>query len=180
MLPIRARGCRGQVVLTDVHAGGARQAREVGTVVHDDRRAVAVRQLATTSSHSARNRSEGSDFALIWISGRRRRGRHARASGRLPAGPSRNVGVEDGVERRETCGQAVSASLPSLGWRHESVHEGRAQPAGMEIGVVQDLQMQRHRRRMPSMTVMSSVRLMRAIASWRSRPCVMILAIIES
>ena len=33
---------------------------------------------------------------------------------------------------------------------------------------------------MPSMTVISSVRRMRAIASWRSRPWTMILAIIES
>ena len=33
---------------------------------------------------------------------------------------------------------------------------------------------------MPSMTVISSVRRMRAIASCRSRPCTMILAIIES
>ena len=50
----------------------------------------------------------------------------------------------------------------------------------MEVGFVQDLEMQRDRGPMPSMTVMSSVRFMRAIASWRSRPCVMILAIIES
>ena len=33
---------------------------------------------------------------------------------------------------------------------------------------------------MPSMTVISSVRRIRAIASWRSRPWTMILAIIES
>ena len=67
-----------------------------------------------------------------------------------------DVDVEDGVETRKVSrtnravrGQADSASLPLpvfLLLRHEPLHEARAEPAGDEVRIAQDLQVERNRR----------------------------------
>ena len=97
----------------------------------------------------------------------------------LDALPCTDVGIEDGVERRED--YAVSASLPDLagGVMNRSMKPVLSRPATKSCSAMI--------RRcsgtevlMPSITVISSVRRMRAIASWRSRPWTMIFAIIES
>ena len=92
-----------------------------------------------------------------------------------------DVDVENRVEPRWSLG-ALSQRLALTGLllRHVAFHEARAEAGGDEVGVVQNLQVKRNRRLDPSTTVISSVRFIRAMASERSRPYVMIFAMSES
>ena len=56
------------------------------------------------------------------------------------------IAVTRTVPFRDALTQAALGELLLLWLRHEAVHEARAQPAGLKIRVVEDLQVQRHRR----------------------------------
>ena len=144
-------------------AGRIRHQREIGSVVDDHRRVVG---------------SRCSDDAVAEIekgAGRELLGANLETSGsaiqkgtsqvrRAPPGAMCDVDVNDGVERREG-DQAVSARLVFFGCGMNRSMKAVLKRPAWKSGSFRIFKCNGTDVRMPSMTVMSSVRLIRAIAS---------------
>src|SRR5262249_34541680 len=150
---------------------------DVGPVVDDDNGPGIPRQLADPDGRFEQppgRRALRTDLqeprAAGQIRGGEIRKRPARAAGRLL--------VQDGAKRAD---HTASAS----GWRGSGRPRKRSTNEVLTLPAAKSGSFRIRRWRgivvlIPSMTVISSVRRMRAMASWRSRPWTMILAIIES
>ena len=160
--------------------------REVGAVVDDDRRADTARRMrddrvAEVEERAGRRAAwRGAECSVAPPSRKR-----AREIERRPAGARRRVDVEDRVQSGN---RSVDDRLRALRQRpggswllgmNRSMNAVLSRPA-WKSGSLRIFRCSGTVVLMPSMTVISSVRRMRAIASCRSRPCTMILAIIES
>ena len=156
--------------------------RHVHAIVHDHARAM--RSAASTRcSVCSRNAADERCFARNWIR-RAPPSRNARA--RLATSQPARLGgidVENGVKSNRTDvlrAYTASASGPDFAFgTKRSMNAVPSRPA-TKSGSARILRCRGTVVLMPSMTVISSVRRMRAIASCRSRPWAMILASSES
>src|ERR1019366_1290374 len=173
----RTRRLGTQILLPEVHAVRAGEPCYVRAIVDDD--ACTGRVGALDNQRRRVEQPAARGVLRAHLQERRAAGetRRREIDERPPRGGG-DLGVNDGVERRED--HTASASRPARGRaRKGSMNDGLSLP-GMNSGSARMRRGMGMLVLMPSMTVISSVRFMRAIASCRSRPWTMILAIIES